>query len=221
MAYFDRDFISFFSELKNNNNKEWFDANRKRYEKSVKKTFVQFIGAMIKNIQAHDPDLKIEPSDCILRINRDIRFSTDKTPYNTHVTAFISNGGKKDKTKPGFFLRFTAHEIGIMIGCFHPDKNQLQKIRAAIASDPTTFTQIINGKSFKNKFGVLKGEENKRIPSELIEAVKTQPLIARKQFYATAMLDSTNLLRDDLPSILMDYYHAARPVNIYFENAMK
>ena len=221
MAYFEKDFLSFFKELEKNNSKAWFDENRKRYENSVKIPFANFIGEMIKRMQAHDADLKIEPKDCILRINRDIRFSKDKTPYNTHVTAFISSGGRKDKTKPGFFIRLTPKEVGVMIGCFHPDKNQLQNIRETIASDTKAFSKIINENKFKNKFGELKGEEHKRIPAEFKEVAEKEPLIVRKQFYATAMLDGKLLLQDDLAEILMEYYHAARPFNIYMTRALQ
>ncbi len=220
MAHFEKDFISFFKELEKNNTKEWFDENRKRYENVVKKPFANFIREMIKRMQAHDTELKIEPKDCILRINRDIRFSKDKTPYNTHVTAFISSGGRKDKTKPGFFMRLTPKEVGIMVGCFHPDKNQLQNIRETIASNLKAFSSVIKEKTFKNKFGELKGEEHKRIPAEFKEIVEKEPLIARKQFYATAMLDSKILLQDDLADILMEYYHAARPFNTYMTKAL-
>ena len=221
MPYFEKDFFSFFNELERNNNKVWFDENRKRYEKSVKEPFARFIEEMIMRIQAHDPALKAESKDCILRINRDIRFSKNKMPYNTHVTSFISNGGRNDKTSPGFFLRFAPKEIGIMVGCFHPDKNQLQKIREAIAVDSKIFSNLISDKIFKEKFGELKGEENKRIPQEFVEAVENQPLIARKQFYATGMLDSKILIQDNLADILMEYYFAAAPLNLFLKKAMK
>ena len=220
MAYFEKDFISFLLELRENNSKAWFDENRKRYEKSVKKPFASFVGSMIEHIQRFDPTLLIEPKDCILRINRDIRFSKDKTPYNTHVTAFISNGGKKEKNRPGFFLRLTPDEIGIMIGCFQPDKKQLKNIRESIASDPAAFSAIINKKNFKNKFGELKGAEHKRIPPEFKDALQIEPLIARKQFYAIAMLGAQLLLKDNLIEQLMEYYHAARPVNLFLTEAI-
>ena len=108
MQYFTEDFINFFKELAANNHKEWFHENKKRYESSVKKPFTVFVGKMIEEIQKVDADLMIEPKDCILRINRDIRFSKDKTPYNLHYTAFISRGGKKDKSIPGFFYSIFA-----------------------------------------------------------------------------------------------------------------
>ncbi|MEO1258791.1 MAG: DUF2461 domain-containing protein [Bacteroidota bacterium] len=221
MTYFEKDFILFFQELKKNNTKEWFDENRKRYEKNVKKPFANFVGTMIGRIRDFEPSLLIEPKECILRINRDIRFSKDKTPYNSHVTAFISKGGKKDKTRPGFFLRLTPDEIGIMIGCFQPDKTQLKKIRNFIAADPGLFSKTINDKKFKDRFGELKGEEHKRIPTEFKEAYSTEPLIARKQFYAVAVLDPNILLKEGLIEQLMEYYHAARPVNFYLTKAME
>ena len=221
MAFFEKDFIRFFQELEKSNSKEWFDANRKRYENVVKKPFTNFINEMILRIREHDPELLVEAKDCILRINRDIRFSKDKTPYNTHVTAFISRGGRKDKTDPGFFLRFTPKEIGVMVGCFQPDKNQLQKIREAIASDQKRFTKVIENQDFVQSFGQLKGEEHKRIPKEFQEAAEVHPLIVRKQYYAAAMRDAKLLLQDDLPDKLMELYHAAQPLNLFLKKAMR
>ena len=106
MKYFTSDFVEFFKDLAKNNQKEWFHENKKRYEASIKNPFTLFLKDLIAEIQKFDSELHIEPKDCILRINRDVRFSKDKTPYNLHYTAFISKGGKKDKSIPGFFLRF-------------------------------------------------------------------------------------------------------------------
>ena len=97
MAYFTKDFIDFFKELAANNKKEWFDFNRKRYEKSVKQPFAEFVQEMIDRIRADDPKVDISTKDAIFRINRDVRFSKDKTPYKTHMAAIVSARGKKDK----------------------------------------------------------------------------------------------------------------------------
>src|SRR5690349_8634042 len=101
MPYFKKDFVDFFKELSKNNSADWFAANRKRYEQSVKEPFAQFVGEVIRQVQKIDPEVKIKPGDAITRINKDIRFSKDKTPYNTHVGAVISKAGKKDKSVPG------------------------------------------------------------------------------------------------------------------------
>ena len=102
MAYFTKDFIDFFKELAANNKKEWFDSNRQRYEKSVKQPFAEFVQEMIDRIQPDGPAVYISTKDAIFRINRDIRFSNDKTPYKTYMAALVSAKGKKDKGTPGF-----------------------------------------------------------------------------------------------------------------------
>lgn len=221
MAYFEKDFLDFFTELKSNNNKDWFDENRKRYKTSIKEPFENFVGEMIERISEHEPNLLVTAKDCILRINRDIRFSKDKTPYNTHVTAFISKGGRKDKSHPGFFIRLSSEMIGIMIGCFGPDKKQLHNIREAIATCEKDFISAITEKDFVKKFGTLQGDVAKRLPAEWKEPAVNQPLIAHKQFYFMCSLKPEIIVSKNLPEQLMEYYHAARPFNLFLEKALK
>ncbi|MCB0770562.1 MAG: DUF2461 family protein, partial [Flavobacteriales bacterium] len=80
MAHFTSDFNQFYKDLAKNNNKEWFDANRKRYEMSVKKPFLDLVSAVIAKVGKVDKNVRIEAKEAIFRINRDIRFSKDKTP---------------------------------------------------------------------------------------------------------------------------------------------
>ena len=220
MKYFEQDFINFFNELKENNHKEWFHANKKRYEKQVKNAFASSVSAIIDEIQKYDPEMVIEAKDCILRINRDIRFAKDKTPYNLHVTAFISRGGRKDKSIPGFFVRFSPDMVGIMGGCFGPSTDQLAGIRDAISQDPAAFRKIIEEKKFKAAFGEIKGDAIKRIPKDLKAAVEQEPLVANKQFYCLTELGPDLLLSEKLIPELMKYWHIMRPFNDYLVEAM-
>src|SRR5690606_4197407 len=96
MAYFTSDFIEFFKELAANNNKEWFDENRERYQKNVKIPFEKFVAALMAELKKDDPELTGDPKKAIFRINRDIRFAKDKTPYKLNRSAAISKYGKKD-----------------------------------------------------------------------------------------------------------------------------
>ena len=127
MAYFTNDFMKFFLELEKNNNKEWFDDNRKRYKTSIKDPFYSFIDLMIGMINERDSSVRITAKDAVMRINRDIRFSPDKTPYNVHYGAIISSAGRKDKSVPGFFLRFSPKFLGVFGGAHGIDKHQLKK----------------------------------------------------------------------------------------------
>lgn len=221
MKYFDKDFAAFFKELEKNNNKEWFHSQKKRYEQSVKHPFQQFITDLIEAIQQYDDRVRIEAKDCILRVNRDIRFSKDKSPYNLHVTAIVSIVGRKDKSIPGIFLRFAPKMIGIMGGCYGLDKQQLANIRKGLAKDGDDFRKLISAKDFVSKFENIRGDVIKRIPKELQEDASNEPLILNKQFYFAAERDSKLLTSKNLLEEIMTYWKAAQPVNDYLYNCIK
>ena len=220
MSYFSKEFIKFFKELSKNNEREWFHANKKRYETHVKNPFKEFVTLMIDEVQKVDPSVVIAPKDAIFRINRDIRFSKDKTPYKTNVSAAISAGGKKDHSRPGIYFEMGHKNFGIYSGCYMPDKNQLERIRYAMAEEPKQFAIIISSKKFKSMWGEIQGDKNKRIPKEFHEALEIQPLIANKQFYVMAKFDVDKILDPKLPKLIMDYYKSAKPMGDFFMEAI-
>jgi len=87
------DFLQFLYELSQNNNREWFEKNKKRYEVTVKKPFEELVGELIDRLRIIEPDFQIQAKDCIHRIYRDTRFSADKTPYKSHVSAVFTPRG--------------------------------------------------------------------------------------------------------------------------------
>ncbi|MEZ4994418.1 MAG: DUF2461 domain-containing protein [Saprospiraceae bacterium] len=220
MALFTTDFLHFFEELSQNNHKDWFHKNKRRYENAVKRPFETLVGELIEKIRPYDPDLLITPKDAILRINRDIRFSQDKAPYNTYVTAFISRGGRKDKSIPGFFIRLSPDMLGIMTGCYGPDKAQLNLIREAILQQPDRWHSISTAPSFREKLGDVKGETNKRLPAPFAEASDRLPILANKQFYTLTELPAQSILSEMLSDDLMEYWHTAYPFNQFLLNAI-
>jgi uncharacterized protein (TIGR02453 family) len=199
MTYFTKDFLQFFRDLEKNNHRDWFDDNRKRYQTSVKEPFYSFVNHMIELVNQQDSTVQIVAKDAVMRINRDIRFSADKTPYNVHYGAIISSTGRKDKSVPGLFMRFSPEYLGIFGGAHGIDKLQLQRIRTAIALDPDSFSNIINQKEFKDKFDEIKGEKYKRVPPEFSEVFEKEPLIANKEFYYMAELDPVLITKPELP----------------------
>ena len=141
MSHFTEEYHKFFTGLANNNNKEWFDKNRKIYDIYVKEPFRYFVEEMIVRVHADNPDVLINASEAIFRINRDIRFSKDKTPYKTHMSAFISPGGKKAKEDPGIYFQLGVNGIRIYSGIHLPDKENLEKMRRAIANNLMNLTR--------------------------------------------------------------------------------
>ena len=124
--------------------------NRKRYESNVKKAFENFISDLISTIQKHDKKIEITYKEAVFRINRDVRFSKDKTPYKMNRSAAIAAGGKKDHVNPGIYFEITPEHVRVYTGVFGPDKHQLLAIREEIADNLEEFDKIINEKKFKN-----------------------------------------------------------------------
>ena len=220
MAHFTQDFLDFFNDLAKHNNKEWFDANRKRYENSVKKPFAVFVDAVIARMREQDPAMDITAKDAVARINRDIRFSPDKTPYNTHVGAFLSPAGRKDKTVPGGFVRIDSKKMLIAGGAYYPEKDQLQRIRAAIAADLAGFEKLLNEPDFKSRFGGLPGEKHKRVPPEFKEAAEKQPLIFNKQFHYFTEIDARVILKPEVVDVVTAYFNAAGNMLAFLREAI-
>lgn len=221
MAYFEKDFLDFFKELAANNSKEWFDENRKRYENSVREPFKVFVSKVISEIHKLDSEIIIEAKDAIFRINRDIRFSKDKTPYKLHVGAVISKYGRKDKTNPGIYIELGPEHLGIFGGAWGPDKTQLGQIRNHIGENLKEFDKLINSKNFLKFYpDGIKGEKNKRLPKEVLEFAEKQELIFNKQFYYQAFLNPNEILKDDLMDTILDHFKASVPLNDFLKTAI-
>lgn len=219
MSYFNPTFKKFFKDLAKNNSTEWFNENRKTYEKEVKKPFADFVEEMIQRIREYEPEVEIKPSDAIMRINKDIRFSKDKTPYNTHMAANISVYGKKDKAYPGFYFQLSPDGVTIYGGAYMVENTTLENIRNYIANNLNGFATVCNDKGFKEKFGTIQGEQNKRIPPAFQAVAQKEPLIANKQFFYTASLPSEIITSGKLPEKLMEYYLAGKKVNDFLKSA--
>lgn len=222
MAFFTEDYLQFFIELAPNNNKEWFDLNRKRYESSVRKPFIAFVEHMIERISSEDKSFKgLQAKDCMFRINRDIRFSKDKTPYKMMMSAVVAPDGKKSKAINGVYFELGPEHVRVYGGIYEIDKDELLDVREGIAKNPKKFREIINAKEFKSVFGEVLGEKNKIIPGHLKEAAKKEPLIFNKQWYFYAEFESEVVLRNDLDQIILDCYKAGRPLEVFFNELIK
>jgi len=220
MSYFKQEYLDFFKELAANNHKDWFDANRKRYEQFVKTPFNVFVSDLIKEVQKLDAKIQVEPKHCITRINRDIRFSKDKTPYKLHMSAIISAGGKKDKSYPGMYVEAGPEHFRIYGGAYELTPAQTNDLRHAIASDLKLFKTLMNDSEFIAAFGSVKGEQAKRLPAEFSEAAAKEPLVFNKNMYHFATLPAETILSKHLLDEVIKHYRAALPLQRFLEKAL-
>jgi len=221
MAYFKSDFNTFFKELASNNHKDWFDDNRARYHENIKKPFEDFVAVLMSELQKDDPNLNGDPRKAIFRINRDIRFAKDKTPYKLNRAAFISRFGRKAGGYPGLYIHLGPEKVMIGGGVYKPNKQELQSIREYIMNHSQEFDMAINSPGFKNAFANIKGEENKRLPSkELTEAARKQPLLYKKQFFYSADFPAELVTDERLLEFIVEKHREAKPVIEFFEKAL-
>lgn len=214
-------YTSFFKELETNNNKEWFLTNKKRYEADVKEPFTELLEALIPVLREWDHRILSNPKKAIFRINRDIRFSKNKSPYNTIMKAGFSPEGKKS-IYPGYFLGIDADSIHVGGGLFMLRTPELKKVREHIAKDSSTFIEIVSASRFISNFGRLEGEKAKRLDKKLIATIEKTELIYNKQFYAMAEFPLEPFYGSEkLADKVFEHFEAIRPLNIYLNGAFE
>lgn len=215
-----KDSLDFLKDLTKNNNREWFHANKKRYESELKKPFEEFITELLEAYKTIDPETNITYKEVVFRIYRDTRFSKDKTPYKTHVGGLVSRYGRKGKEYPGYYIHVEPGRLMLGGGAYFMERATLQSTREYIMQNSAEFSKIINNPTFKDKFGEIQGEKNKRIPKEFREFEAEQPLIANKQFYFMAELPPKNILGSKAIDFAMDYFRAGEELNGFLKAAM-
>lgn len=143
--------LQFLKQLKKNNNKNWFDLHRTEYE-LAKADFLELTGRLISGIALFDKPIgNLNAKNCIFRINRDIRFSKDKSPYKTNMGAYFNIGGKKSNTA-GYYIHVEPGKSFIAGGCWMPDPASLAQIRQEIDYNYAEWRKIITSSSFKKLF---------------------------------------------------------------------
>lgn len=224
MRYFDLEYISFFKELAANNHTQWFADNRKRYEKHVKEPTQVLVGDLLQELSKTNAQFgEILPKDCIFRINRDIRFAKDKSPYKNFVSVLISPYGRKNASYPGLYFQLDVDQTMVAGGAYMPQKEELLNIRNYIAAHPDEIKKALENKAFASTFGGLApSEKNKILPPHLKEAAALEPLIFNKQFYFEAHHPGeTFIVQDNLKEELLAHYDAGEAWNAVLRKAMR
>lgn len=137
MTAFPSEALNFLKDLRDNNNREWFNANKQRFKDELQAPSVQLVATLGSRLQDHFPeiiyDLAVNGSGSLMRIYRDTRFSKDKTPYKENIAIGFSAGAKKKMAKPSFGIQIGANSAGLMAGQFGFDKEQLKQYRDAVS----------------------------------------------------------------------------------------
>jgi len=212
--YFTPAFNAFFVGLAANNHKEWFDAHRQRYHDDVKIPFEGFIRDLIQAISPAIGGIDADPRPHIFRINRDIRFSNDKTPYKLQRSAYLSAHGKKDPYFSGFYLQFGPEHLFFGGGVFQPNAAQLLTVRRHMANHWRELERLLGAKDFRKIYGGLsKAGLSKRInDKDLMAFASSHPLLLQKQFFFETTLPAAHITSGTLLGDTVQRVEAAAPV---------
>ncbi len=182
---FPKPFFDFFRELKANNERAWFEANKSRFRDTVQAPMSDFIAAMAPHLARVSKAFVADPrphGGSMFRIHRDVRFSKDKRPYKEHGACQFRHRLGRDVHAPGFYVHLGPSEVFVGAGLWMPDADALLKIRNRIAEKPASWKRIVADKRFVKTFGSIDGEQLQRPPRGFDP---THPFIAdirRKSF---------------------------------------
>ena len=198
---FEPSLMDFLEDLSDNNERDWFQANKARYESDVVAPSLAFIAAMESRIQAISPHFVAIPKKTggsMMRIYRDTRFGKDKTPYKTNVGIQFRHERGKDIHAPGFYVHIEPDSVFLGIGLWRPESASLTAIRSAIDADPGRWRKARDAKAFARDYE-LGGETLKRPPKGFDESHQMIVDLKRKDFIAAADLTDDDLETPGLP----------------------
>jgi len=212
--------IDFLKSLKKNNNRDWFEANRADYE-AAKADFTTLVEQILGELSKMDAQfLELSAKDCMFRINRDVRFSKDKSPYKTNFGAGFTVGGKKSALG-GFYVHVEPDQGFIGGGLWMPQPDQLKKIRQEIDYSFHEFNKIIENKAFKKTFGTLDMENALKNPPKGYEAENQAiEFIKLKSFVTGTSIQNNEWLEKGILTKISTSFKQLNPFILFINTAI-
>ncbi len=215
--------LDYFKKLKKNNNKPWFDLNRSAYE-SARADLEAFIQKVIDQLSRFDKDLVgLSAKQCLYRINRDIRFSNDKTPYKNHLAASLDRGGKRSGFA-GYYFHLEPGESFMGAGIWNPEKEPLKKIRQEIDYHFEEFEGILKNKKFRTLYPEIYTGENvqmKKLPQGFEKDNPAEYYLRFKSWMIITPVSDEELLSPALTRQTVNAFKLAKPFIDFINRAIE
>jgi uncharacterized protein (TIGR02453 family) len=212
--------FQFLSNLRSNNNREWFKKNNDKYQ-NAKVEFADFIDALIPPLVDLDNDIDVESSkECIFRIFRDLRFSKNREPYKSNFGAFIAQGGRKSPNA-GYYIHFEPDHSFIGGGVYMPQPKVLKAIRDEIFKNSDNYKKIIFNTNFKKYFPEIYGEKLKMAPRGFPKEFKDIELLKNKHFAVTYNVANSFWLENNLFENIIKVFKVQYTFNQFLNNIIK
>ncbi len=205
--------LLFLEELRTNNNREWFEENKSRYEALVREPALDLITAMGPRLEKLSDQFVAAPKKVggsLMRVYKDTRFSRDKTPYKTNIGIQFRHALGKDVHAPGYYLHIDPEECFVGVGLWHPEAEPLAAIRKRIAEQPAAWKKVRDQSSFTEQF-TLGGESLRRPPKGYDETMPGIEDIKRKDFIASCELFASDIHQDKFVDLVATRFRTATP----------
>ena len=189
-AGFSPDAIKFLRALKRNNRREWFQPRKEKFEALIKAPMLELIESLNHRFMDFAPQYITPPQKAVYRIYRDTRFSKDKTPYKTHVSAIFPRSNAVKREGSVFYFHFTEKELLVFGGVWAPERDELMAYRALLAEHHEEFSQILAQKELKRVAGSLQGEQMSRVPKGFPVDHPAESLLRHRQWYLESTVDA-------------------------------
>lgn len=217
----DPQIFTFLRDIRDNNSKPWFDAHRQQYE-AARASFLVFVGKFIKMAQDADPGVgEHEPKACVYRINRDIRFSPDKSPYKRHFGAFVCPGGRQSPL-PGYYLHIEPDNCFFCTGNYGLPADMVKRLRTEIANFPEELDAIVKNEDFRRRAGGLWDDEKlKKVPRGYDIATEYADYLKYKSLNARVDYTEPEVTSPGFEETLRRDIEITAPLNAYFRRALE
>ncbi len=212
--------LQFIDDLTANNNRDWFLDHKKRYEK-FKEDYQNLVAAFLAAMKPLDATLELlEVKNCTFRINRDIRFSKDKTPYKNHLGIWMSPGFK-GSNRAGYYIHLGRNESFIAGGFYSPEAVDLKKVRKEIAFFYDDLEEIVEEKSFKTIYGNLDTTNSlKNAPKDYEKDHPAVEFLKLKSFTATQKINFTDAVNPNFVKETVAKLILLKPLNDFLNRAL-
>ena len=220
MKQINPDTFNFLRELSRNNNREWFTENKPRYQ-AIRSDFIAYMGRLVEGLGEIDESVKgIDVGRAVFRINRDVRFSNDKSPYKTAIAAAFMKGGKKNFSEyAGYYIHLENGRSLIAGGAYMPVGQWIKGIREKIQSESDRFRKIIYSKEFKEYFGTIEGEKLKSAPRGFRNDDPEIELLKMKSFLASRNFTEKEVLSPGFGEMFLNCARVLKPLNDFVNEA--
>ena len=218
-----KDSLKFLKDLKANNSKDWLDKNRNRYE-FIKNDMLDVAGELIAGVSSFDKTIEtalLDPKKCITRLNRDLRFAKDKTPYKTDYYIVLNKDGKNSPSA-FYYLHIEPGNCFVGGGIYNPLPEQLNKIRQEIDYSFAEWTAIITDKSFKKNFpgAINNSGVMAKIPKGFEDNNPAKEFLKMKGFFTKEKISDNEIITTAIRSKIIDCFKANMPLIKFLNKAM-